>query len=104
MAVAFSEERRFFKRFSLRLMKTRIWQGTFAPRELPGLLRYYVPLRLPTGPPSGYVFPRAVEPSSGSSSDHLAGFSGSSIDLSTSAVLSHPGESSRCTCSLLGGW
>ena len=29
------------------------------------LPRYYVPLRLPTGPASGYVFPRAVEPSSG---------------------------------------
>ena len=29
------------------------------------LPRYYVPLRLPTGPASGYGFPRAVDPSSG---------------------------------------
>ena len=82
-------------------MKTRIWQGSFAPRGVTPLLRYYVPLRLPTKPTSGYLFPLAVCP-------HLAqvrttgpGLSGSAIDLSVPAVLDHPGEPGRCLDSLL---
>ena len=39
--------------------------GVLRSTGITPLPRYYGPLRLPTGPASGYVFPRAVEPSSG---------------------------------------
>ncbi len=52
------------KRISSLLMKTRIWQGTFAPQELPCFVSYYVPLRLPTGPADSDGFPSLVDPAS----------------------------------------
>ena len=61
-------------------------------------LHYYGPLRLPTEPTSGYLFPKAVGVQT-----IPTGLPGSSTDLSTPAVPYHPGEPDRCKCSLLHG-
>ena len=61
------------------------------------LPRYYGPLRLPTWPQAGYVFPTRV---AGNSST-APGLPGSSADLSARAVPNHPGRSDGCSRSLL---
>ena len=52
------------------------------------LPRYYEPVRLPTSPPGGYVFPPAVE----GITLAMPGLPGSSANLSARAVPSHPDE------------
>jgi hypothetical protein len=61
------------------------------------LPRYYGPLRLPTRPPDGYVFPPCVE----AIALAAPGLPGSSADLSTRAVPYHPDEPGGINGSLL---
>ena len=78
--------------------------GALRSTGITPLPRYYSPLRLPTEANDGYVFPpTSCHGPTPVGRDSRLGLSGSSIDLSTSAVLNDPGESSRCMCSLLRG-
>lgn len=61
------------------------------------LPRYYGPLRLPTQPQVGYVFPTHVAHNSSTTS----GLPGSSADLCVRAVPNHPGRSDGCSRSFL---
>jgi hypothetical protein len=61
------------------------------------LPRYYGPLRLPTQPQVGYVFPTHVADNSSATS----GLPGSSADLCVRAVPNHPGRSDGCSRSFL---
>jgi len=67
------------------------------------LHRYYEPLRLPTEPTDGYLFPRAVACSLARRVGRLAGSLRFLLSLSAPAVRSHPGGFDRCVCSLLRG-
>jgi len=61
------------------------------------LPRYYGPLRLPTWPSTGYLFPTNVEARTIST----PGLPGSSVRLSERALPLHPGMPCSCSCSLL---
>src|ERR1700677_3790681 len=84
------------KRISSRLIKNANSAGDLRSTGITPLPRYYVPLRLPTKPTSGYLFPLAVCPHLAQVRTTWPGLSGSSIDLSAPAVLDHPGEPGRC--------
>src|SRR5919108_751760 len=65
------------------------------------LLRYYGPVRLPTGAASRVIYsPSALVPPRGTTP---SGLPGSSTDLSPRAVPYHPGRPRRCPCPLLHG-
>ena len=91
------------KRVSLLLVETRFRQRPFAPRPLRRFLAITAP-PTPGESKAGLFIPWLVGPTERPSGQFLSsGLSGSWIDLSVSAVPSHPGESDRCVCSLLHG-
>jgi len=71
--------------------------GSLGSTGITPLLGYYGPLRLPTQPPDGYVFPTGVDDITATT----PGLPGSSIGLSPRAVPSHPGSPNGCIRSLL---
>ena len=94
--------RRFFrnKMFQSARLPSHENASTARPLRSTGITplpRYYGPLRLPTQPPGGYVFPTRDEATAPAAPD----LPGSSTDLSACAVPNHPGEPdglmARCT-------
>jgi hypothetical protein len=82
---------------------TTLWQGPFAPPALLGFPATTNPSdsrsdRLPV-----IDSRQALSPSASAGGGTRPGLPSSVIDLSTPAVLSHPGEPARCVCSLLRG-
>lgn len=79
---------------------TEVWPLRSIPFQ--GLPRYYGPLRLPTG--AAFQVMDSLKTLSRHRRDTPPGLPGSSADLSTCALLNHPGRPSRCIRSLLPRW
>jgi len=84
-------------------MSARFRQGPFAPPALPGFLATTNPSDSRSGRLPVIYSRQALPPSASAGNDTRPGLPSSAIDLSTPAVLSHPGEPARCICSLLRG-
>ena len=82
---------------------TTLWQGPFAPPELPGFLATTNPSDSRPGRLPVIYSRRALSPAAPATDGTEPGLPGSVVDLSTPAVLSYPGESIRCVRSLLRG-
>ena len=80
---------------------TTFWQGPFAPSALPKFLATTNPSDSRSGRVSVIYSRQTLAPSA--LGDTRPGLPSSAIDLSTPAVLSHPGEPLRCIRSLLHG-
>jgi hypothetical protein len=88
---------RLSKRFSLLLTSACSRPGPFAPRSLLASSLLWACPTPGQSHPRGYVFPQGVGPHCTT----LPGLPGSSTDLSTRAVPSHPGKSGGCSYPLL---
>ena len=80
---------------------TTFWQGSFAPSALPKFLATTNPSDSRSGRVSVIYSRQTLSPSALGGT--RPGLPSSVIDLSTPAVLSHPGEPARCIRSLLRG-
>jgi hypothetical protein len=82
---------------------TNLRQGPFAPPALPEFLATTNPSDSRSGRPPVIYSRQALSPAASAPDGTRPGLPSSEIDLSTPAVLSHPGEPTRCVCSLLHG-
>ena len=82
---------------------TTLWQGPFAPPALLGFLATTNPSDSRSDHLPVIDSRQALSPSASTVGGIRPGLPSSVIDLSTPAILSHPGEPSRCIRSLLRG-
>ena len=80
---------------------TTFWQGPFAPPALPSFLATTNPSDSRSGHLPVIYSQQVLPPSAPAADDTRPGLPSSVVDLSTPAVLSHPGEPVRCFRSLL---
>ena len=85
------------------LSVTTFWQGPFAPPALLGFPATTNPSDSRSGRLAVIDSHQALSPSASAGGGTRPGLPSSAIDLSTPAVLSHPGEPARCIRSLLRG-
>lgn len=92
-----------FQAVLLTLMSARFRQGSFAPPALPGFNATMNPSDSRPGRRAVIYSRRASSPTAPAVGGTKPGLPSFVDNLSMPAVLSHPGEPLRCTCSLLGG-
>ena len=93
----------YFQAAHCRSSFTTLWQGPFAPPALPGFFTTTNPSDSRSGHLAVIYSRQALSPSASADDGTRSGLPSSVIDLSTPAVLSHPGEPGRCIRSLLRG-
>ncbi len=82
---------------------TTFWQGPFAPSALPKFFATTNPSDSRSGRLPVIYSRQALPPAASAIDGTRSGLPSSVVDLSTPAVLSHPGELARCIRSLLRG-